>query len=390
MYSKETGLIAAFLGAVSWTLLFWTNRVQPDFFSMAFSVLSIYFMWKHWRNPNTKHVLLAGMFAALGFYFKISALLVPMIFIVFLLIKDRAAAFKDKHNYYFSAAFLGTLVPYFIWSYLTFGTAFAFRKGYTPESLHYVFGWYNLQFYYTLTEGLTFALFIIGVILALKFVLFVDVLAKDKKKCFDPDLFGILALLFISAFYIFYIKNTDDRWVFLWMPFIFFFVAQALEKIYAWISKKNVLAAFAIVIILLAFCGYSQFSHASSTIENKKDTYSQVRDAGLWMKANSNKTDGIFSVSLTQTIYYSERNVTTYSIIPQFTNYTQFDAMVLADKPRYIEWSVFETHPDWVGEWIVKHYEEKKDISVVYAKFADAENTQPILAVFQPNYKKFK
>ena len=389
MYSKETGLIAAFLGVASWTFLFWTNRVQPDFFSMAFSVLAIYFMWKHWKQPSVKNVLLSGFFAALGFYFKVSALLVPMIFIVFLLVKDRLAAFKDKHYYYFSAAFITTLIPYFIWSYITFGTPFAFRAGYSNAiGTSIPFGWYNIGYYYALTEGLTFVLFIIGLIIGLKFIFYLDVLAKDKKRCFNPDLFGIIAFIVTSAFYIFYIRYTDDRWVFIWIPFIFFFVGQALEKIYKWISKKNVLAAFAIVLLLLAFCAYSQVSQASSLIDMKKDSYAPVKDAALWIKANSNRTDSVFSVSLTQTTYYTEDNVSTYSLVPQLANATEFDKMVLADKPRYITWSIFEQHPNWTVDWMTGHI-AKKDVNIVYGVAADASQTQPALLIFAPDYKRF-
>jgi 4-amino-4-deoxy-L-arabinose transferase-like glycosyltransferase len=99
MYNKRIGIIASLLAAISWTLLFWTERMQPDSFSILFQVLAVYFMWKYWKglnenNPASKFSILAGIFAALGFYFKVSALLVPAIFLIFILIKDRLSAFK--------------------------------------------------------------------------------------------------------------------------------------------------------------------------------------------------------------------------------------------------------------------------------------------------------
>lgn len=345
MFNEKVGIIASILTTVSWTLLFWTIRVQPDFFSMTFQVLAVVFMWKHWKSPNTKWVLYSGFFAALGFYFKVSALLVPMIFIVFILIKDRLDSIKDKYNYYFSAAFLGTLLPYFIWAKINFGNIFAFRVGYISAVNDFAIGWYNLNFFYSLTEGLTFILFIIGVILGLKFLLYLDLLAKDKQKCLEPNLFCILALVFISAFYIFYIRNTDDRWVFLWLPFIFLLVAQPLTLIYEKVSKKQKFIAGAIVILLLGLCVYAQFSHANTIIELKKDSYYPVKNAALWIKANSDKDDKVFSISYTQAVYYSERNVSTFSGAQSAND---LDKMILEHKPRYIMISFFERHPTWL------------------------------------------
>ena len=63
MYNEKIGLIAAFLIAVSWTLLFWSMRFQPDYLSMCFSVLAVLFMWKFWKNGGTKNVIWAGIFA---------------------------------------------------------------------------------------------------------------------------------------------------------------------------------------------------------------------------------------------------------------------------------------------------------------------------------------
>ena len=124
MYNKKVGLIAALLASVSWTFVFWTARIQPDFFSMSFQVISIYYMWEYWKNPKTKLIVFSAFFAALGFYFKISALLVPMIFAVFIFIKDRFSAFKNKDHYYFLATFLASFIPYFVWSFITFGNPF--------------------------------------------------------------------------------------------------------------------------------------------------------------------------------------------------------------------------------------------------------------------------
>src|SRR3989338_3971383 len=46
MYDKKIALIASAFVTFSWTLLFWTERLQPDFTSLLFQCLAIAFMWR--------------------------------------------------------------------------------------------------------------------------------------------------------------------------------------------------------------------------------------------------------------------------------------------------------------------------------------------------------
>lgn len=349
MFSRETGLIAALLASVSWTFLFWSARVQPDFFSMFFSVLAVYYMWRYWKKPQTHLAVISGVLIAISFYFKISGLLVPMIFFVFVLLKDRAQAFTNKDYYYCALAFIITLIPYFIWSYATFGTPTAFTSGYIePVAKETPFGWYNLRFYYSLTEGLTFALFIIGLVFALRFILYADIMIKEKKRFFDPYIFCLVSFLVISAFYIFHIKNTDDRWVFLWLPFIFFIVAEAILLIYRILLPHNKSIAAISAVLLLLLCGYAQYSHADSLIKLKASSYAPVREAGIWIKDNSVPGDKVISISYTQTVYYTERNVTNYPLTNKNVTPEDLDYFILTNNPRYLEVSIFEPHPSWL------------------------------------------
>ena len=378
MFNQKIALIAAFLATLSWTFLFWSMRVQPDFMSMVFQVLAVLFMWKHWKSKSTKNVILSGVFTAIGFYFKVSALLIPMSFIVFILIKERLYALNDKHNYYYAFSFIITLVPYFIWSYLTFHTPFGFTAGYIePVAKSTPFGWYNINFYYSMTEGLVFILFILGLIYGLKFLLYADVLIKNKNKCFEPNLFSILVLLVVSAFYIFHIKNTDDRWVFLWMPFIFFLAGSSSILIHSLIKKYSKVFAAIVLIALLAFAGYSQYKHGDALIENKKDTYMPVKLGGIWVKENSNPEDKLASISYTQSTYYSERNVTSYSL---FKDANEFNEFVNREKIRYLQVSLFEPHPNWIGEWINQNQNRLIPVKVYYA---DQQGTQASLVIYE-------
>jgi len=381
LFDKKVGLIAAFLTAVSWTFLFWSSRFQPDFLSMTFQVLAIVFMWKYWKKPKTKPIIYAGIFAAFGFYFKVSALLVPMIFIVFILAKDRFSALKNKHYYYFSIAFLLTLVPYFLWTKVVFGTFLAFSSGYSSTIIESIpFGWYTLNFFYSFTEGVLFVLFLGGLFLSLRFLLYIDLLVKDKSKMLDPNIFSLLVLIFISAFYIFAMKGAEDRWLFLWLPFIFLLIGNALTFVYRKIRVYGKNLAIIIVLGLLLFGAYSQFNHADQIIKNKLGSYEPVELSGVWMKENSVPGDIVLSRSRTQHTYYTERETFSYNLLD---GPDELDAYIGENKPKFFVVSVFERHPEWTNLWVDENQGRLQPVKVY---FADAQQTNAVLIVYEIKY----
>jgi hypothetical protein len=324
----------------------------------------------------------AGIFAAIGFMFKVSGLLVPMSFIVFILIKDRLSAFFNKDYYIFSLAFLATLTPYFIWAYKQFGTVLAFSAGYSNSIITPIpFAWSVLKFFYLLSENIFFVLFVLGLLLSLKFLLYADILVKDKKKCLDAGLFSVIVLAVASAFYIFYIRGIEDRWVFLWLPFMFMMIGNALTFIYDAGKKYTKIVSVIIILVLLAIGGYLQVAHAAPLVDVKLGSYMPVKQAGLWMKDNSEKGDLIASLSQTQHTYYAERNVSSYGPIK---NISMFGDFVANNKPRFIVASVFEPFDTpWLYQWIE---ENKKNVSVVQAYFADETKKQAVLVIYEVSY----
>lgn len=386
MYNKKIGLIASFLTALSWTLLFWTSRMQPDYISMSFQVLAVFFMWKFWKNNKTLPIVLAGAFSAISFMFKVSGLLIPLIFAIFILGKDRLSAFKNKKYYYFAITFLLFLSPLFIWNFTQYGDPLATRKNYSPvletnEPFKIV---QNLTFYYLVTENVLFVLFILGLILGLKFLLYSDILLKDKKKIFNPDIFSVLVLIVVSLFYMFWIKETQDRWVFLWLPFIFFLTGKASLSIYDYLKKYGKVLSALLVLALLLIAGYSNYHHATTIIEGKKDSYEQIKQAGIWLKENSNPQDIIFSRSQPQMSYYSERKIVNFNSVDNPTPNLE-DLNLLLDKyhPEYIMVSIYETNPVWMQDWIIQN---QAKLTPVHALFADRSQQQATVVIYQISY----
>jgi len=211
---------------------------------------------------------------------------------------------------------------------------------------------------------------------------FNKLITKEKNKVFNPYIFSVLALIIISLFYMFWIKETQDRWVFLWLPFIFFLAANTLMFAYQHAKKFHKQLGIVVVLGLLVIIAYNQVNQANDLIENKLDSYSPVKQAGIWIKENSNKEDIIFSRSHPQTSYYSERKTLTVRL-EDITSPEDFGNFLDENKPRYAQISVFENHPSQIMEWLQNNQDRAKPVNAI---FSDPEQQQAILVVYEILY----
>jgi len=137
--------------------------------------------------------------------------------------------------------------------------------------------------------------------------------------------------------------------------------------------------AILFIIVILSLGVYTQFVHADFIIKDKLNSYIQVKEASLWIKANSEKDDIILSRSTPQTIYYSERK--TYGFA--FMNETQFLELVNKIHPKFMIESALEPNP---AAWGLTPTENiQKLLTPMNAWFIDAEKKQAILIVFEFN-----
>ena len=397
LFDKRIALMAASASVFIWPFLFWTARFQPDFFSLGFQLLSILFFWKLFKTNKTSHAVYAGLFTAIAFYFKISALLVPLSILIFVLFKDGFSFIKNKNYWISFVSFIIALIPFAIWQYIMFGNPFAFAPSYiegTGIGQGWEFGWMVLKFFYVFPKSLFFILFLLGIILVtFKILISFDLILKEKSKRFNAHIFSLIFLLVTTLFYIFYIRGTiEDRWVFLIIPFILFFSSYSLSFIYDASKKYNKIAASVVIILLFSVFIYYQMQHSDALIKVKKDSYLPVKESSLWIKEHSNPEDKILSNSYTQATTYSEREVIpypalvkneseVYSFIP---SKKEMMVKILEEKkPKYLVVSAFENHPDWTNEWLS---ENQKILKPVQAYFADVEKKQPVLIVYEINY----
>ena len=187
-------------------------------------------------------------------------------------------------------------------------------------------------------------------------------------------MFIFLWILIPLLYFVFLERDAEDRWLLpITLPLLIL-AGKGLYFIYDIIKKYQKHVAIAVFVILILIGGYFQLSRASEIINAKKDSYQEVKEASLWIKENSNPEDIIFSKSSTQMTYYARRQVLGFG-----GNETEFKGEIKKYKPKYIVFSVFEPH----GATLEYPEKFKDSLEPVRAYFTDAEQTQPVLVVYE-------
>jgi len=352
LFNHKIGIIASIGVTFVWSVIFWSTRFQPDFFSVTLQLIAFIFFWKLIKHENPRYAIYAGLFVALAFYFKISALLVPLSFALFILYYDGWQAMRKKNYWLILGAFIVGMIPFMIWQAITFGNPLAFAPSYSGDfNIGRDLGWMTLDFFYSFLKLPIFLLFLAGLGITLfNLLISSDVLIKDKSLRKDPWIFSFIVLLVVSLFYIFYIKGViEDRWVFLIIPFIFFFAGKPLNFIYNKIALHSKVLSALFVLVCLTIFILPQIDHSTALINDKKLTYLPVKEVSLLIKDKSSSEDKVLSVSYTQTTAYAEREVITYAKMTK----ENFTRILNEERPSFIIASILEPHhPEWIVQQV--------------------------------------
>src|SRR3989344_3270111 len=188
IYNKEVGLIASFIMAVFWSLLFDTTRIHADVLGLFFSLLGVYLFWNGYLiKKSVKLTSLGFLFMVLAFMVKVNMILTVLIVLIFLIITEKLEFLKEKILWKSVIWFFIPLIPFSIYNYLKFNTILPFIQGYVdPTSLvskfQSSFNWSILNFAYVYTYKVFFVLFI-GSYEQLKYN---HELVKVKKNSYEP------------------------------------------------------------------------------------------------------------------------------------------------------------------------------------------------------------
>ena len=381
MYNKRLALLVALFTSVFWLILFNTVRLHADIPLLFFGYLAILFFWRGYvKKEKNYYIWLTGIFIALAFLTKLTGALFGIIIFVFLLFVDKIKFLRNKHLWISLVLMLLVILPYLIWQNNTYNNPLAFFAGShvtrDPGGIlsYKPIGWHVLNFLPWMLHTPYFILFIIGILTLYTLILSFDLILKNKSQENYNDLFIFLWVFLTLVYFIFLERDAEDRWLLpITLPLLIL-AGKGLYFIYDIIKKYQKHAAIAVFVILILIGGYFQLSRASEIINAKKDSYQEVKEASLWIKENSNPEDIIFSKSSTQMTYYARRQVLGFG-----GNETEFKGEIKKYKPKYIVFSVFEPH----GATLEYPEKFKDSLEPVRAYFTDAEQTQPVLVVYE-------
>ncbi|MFH1711037.1 MAG: glycosyltransferase family 39 protein [Nanoarchaeota archaeon] len=394
---KRLALISMLLLVVLWEHLFYSNRFQTENLALLFQFLAIFVLFKVYMKKNSLSFIKPKYSLAwIALFSLISVLLRPgnMMFLpplfLFILILNKSKVFSKKMiPLWILAAALVTLFFLFLPSIPKTGL-FSY---YHPESK---FAWGNLLvfknlygsvvsfipsiFYYSLLSG--FLVIIYELFLYWDQVKKISVGSEGLET--KSNIFNIFLLVFVLFYFIFILRpaSYELRWFFPFLPAMLFFTSKGIvsfsDLIGQFFSSKKL--SLLIIIILVLLGAYTQIVHADSIIKIKLDSYSQIRDASLWMKENSNPGDVVFSRSLPQSTYYSERKVYSHSTM----NESQFLELVSQTHPKFMLESVLEPHP---ASWGFNTPESLNSLLIPRKIFfMDVAQTEPVAVVYEFNY----
>lgn len=376
LYDKKTAIIASFILSVLWIHLFYSIRIMSDAPSLFFAVASMYFFVKSYEKIDIKLFALSIFLIALAILTRYFYAAIGVTYILWMIFFHRTSLIKNK-NFWISG-FLGSLpiVLFFVFNFINHGTLFPAFGVYTGSfATKPGFAFYTLSFI-PYIFGKTFTLFIIIGFLFTVGSLILGFDRINKIKVLKSNLFVFIMAALPLAFFIFWVRASEDRYLFLAMPALLALGAIGISKIYSYIKNYSKYLAIIVIIGILVFGAYGQLTYAKSIIENKKSSYAQMKDAFLWIEENTPKDSVLLGDGIEPyAIYYGERRIVNWE-----TNITKINESVI--KADYVVLHGFEHQRPELIAYVTNRTIE---FQPVQAFFFDPAGQQPAVIVYKIN-----
>jgi 4-amino-4-deoxy-L-arabinose transferase-like glycosyltransferase len=392
MYNKQVGLIAAFMLSFFWSFLFFSYRMLVDVPVAMLWLLALLFFIRGYEQKKQKYLWFFLPIVVLAFLTKFTGALLAIIVLVYLVIVDRLKPLKNKDLWITVGLGIVTAIPFLWYEFKKFGHPLAFYiKAIGGRAASPRTGWQTLQDYITTTLPLIKPAFLILFIIGFALIIFeliigLDLLLKNKEKKLRSNLLLFLTFLvpFIYIVSIGYGAYIEERYLFLMYPLMFIICAKGLLSIFHHTKKYNKSIAIAVLVIFLTLGFYQNVAEGDMTINNKKTSFIQVKEAGEWIKEHSQPDDLIYSHhTQAEMQYHSERRV---SGMPGTTPEEFIEAMK-RDKPKYLVMNVFanlDPNLQWKIPFpYINEHIFKPEVS--YGPYLNEQETLPTLTVFSIN-----
>lgn len=380
-FNKRVGLIAAVLTAANSMFLFYSGRLLTYLWAPFFFLLFFYFFWRAYYQKDKKiYTYLAPITAAVGVAAYSSMVFGIAALALFLIFTEGFKFLKKKQIWLMMGVGIIALLPDLLYFYITKGDALirwhTLAKTMTAADWSYFTGYFKLFPHYF---GVLFTILIVlgFVYILFQVILSLDIVfkANDEEKGRNPKLLLLLWAIIVFGFYIYNAIVTKTVWEtfpFSAFPALFLICGLFLDSFYKFLKSKNFVTI--LIIALLIFGVYFQASAGIVMVKNSVDSYSQLRDAGEWIKYNTPKNSTIYTTSSPQMTYYSERASVGIPYTPEEMN------NLTIPPNSYFTFSVFERQSQL--QWM-QEYAQKNNLSGQVEFYMDAQKTQPAVVIFK-------
>lgn len=398
-YGKKVGLVAALMYSVFWVYMFWATRISGELFMVFLWVPAVYFFWRGYvKGESHWFMVLAGILVAFGVYAYSSMGFILFLFLAFVLITDRLRFLKNKGFWCAAIAAMIVVVPFAIYSYESFGSIYPrFQRHIggdwgdiaAGQSEKWESGGIANFFAYALAlpsflKWPFFVSFLIGLIFILgDLALGFDLLVKGKdhpklKKSLYLFLWVLIVLIMFGIVYATTGFEFDPRFLFPMYPAVFLIAAKGLFKVYDFFKKYERHVAFVAVAAFIIFGVYVNLTYANGAINAKKDSYIGEKEAGLWVKDNTNEKDAVLICNQEVIFsYYTERVTGSFG-----KNVTLADELMDSLHPKYVILDGYNSDCAFNLEKESSHI-----LKPTYATFMDADKKQLAVIVYEVVYK---
>lgn len=364
---KRIAIIASFVMAVFWNILFNSMRFHLGAPALLFAFLAIYVFFAGYEkrqkifgkiNPNWA-IPLAAVFTIISYSLRRNYAFFGIFFIVYMLsTKKITTLIKDKYNW----IALGISAMFLI---LTEKLVFIASMGNVVSQYYHKelpINWVHLKFFTLFFQEPTFLssmflwLAIIGLVLVVfRVSLSLDYIRKKGNTEIKFDFFLIISLIATLGYFVFVQRDTaigEPRWYFPILLASLIFVSKGAIFIADQLKRHNKQIAVIVLVLMIAIGGYYQIEHADQIIKAKIPSYAGIRDAGLTIQEIADEDDIVISSAIPQTAYYSERAVVHFGDLVNFSSPDSFnDFLNIIQKNssiKYIAISFSEPHnPPW-------------------------------------------
>jgi 4-amino-4-deoxy-L-arabinose transferase-like glycosyltransferase len=341
---KAVGWAAACMIGVSWILLFLGNRILMEIPVFFFILLSTYFFIKYDSTDDKKWFYLTFISAILAFLSKWTAGVLFVVFPLLILMKRKKEILKRKHEKVLFVILVLLFIAYAIMSFKKTGDLFwAFHaiNLYTLKLsalwsvsvglLGFMNGFYGGIFSWVIVIGFLYA---IG-----KICVYWGYIMKDK----ESRQISYMILWFVIFFASFvFIQAWENRFLIPLLIPLSLFIGIGIKDIMS-LSERYKMAVIVLLIFVFGVFAYGQYKQADGLIQMKLTTYQELKDMGLWLKGNTEKSDIIISAARPELSYYSERRIE-----PHEQNLSAEMESIERLNAKYVVISNWEKGPDWI------------------------------------------